>query len=49
MITKYKVLAQNLFLCMAGQELSSKSYDLEAEYRKVLDDDSASLKGICRL
>jgi DNA sulfur modification protein DndB len=46
MITKHKKLAYNLFLHMAGQELSPKDYsyeDLLTDYRKVLDDEKATL------
>jgi DNA sulfur modification protein DndB len=42
-LTKYKRLAQNLFLYMAGQELSPSNYDLLDQYRKIIADETAQL------
>ena len=43
MILKYGKLAPNLFLYMAGQATTPKSYPLRQEYRRVLGDKRAAL------
>lgn len=42
-LSKYKKLAQNLFLYMANEKLSSSNYDLLKTYRSVIDDETALL------
>ena len=49
MIVKYKLLAENLLLHMVSQPVRRTKFNLTAEYRKALGDDSASLEDIPRL
>jgi len=43
MLSKYKVVAQNLLLHMVGQEPHPTNYDLLGHYRRIIDDETAQL------